>query len=131
MSGKPEQVQYRLQKAAETLAEVDVLLEKGYWNTAVNRMYYACYYAISALLIQNDVETASHAGVRQKFGQLFILTGLIDRGLGRHFSGLFEKRQKGDYDDFFDLDENTAKRLLAPSQELIRTVSILIEARTV
>ena len=98
---KPEDyIQYRLQKANDTIAETITLIENKYWNTAVNRMYYACFYAVGALLVQNGIETASHSGARQKFGQLFVHTGLVSKELGKHYSELFEKRQKGDYNDF-------------------------------
>ena len=124
---KSGQIQYRLKRAKDTLTEVDLYIENKHWNTAVNRLYYACYYAVSALLIQNQVETASHAGVRQKFGQLFVLPGLVSRDLGRHFSELFEKRHKGDYDDFFDIDEETALRMVEPSKILIKIIENLLK----
>ena len=120
-------IKYRLQKANETIAETKVLLENKFWNTAVNRMYYACFYAVGALLVKNDVETSSHSGSRQKFGQLFVKTGLISRDLGKHYSDLFEKRQKGDYNDFFDLDEETALRLYQPSIDFIKEIEKLFE----
>ena len=44
-------VSIRLQNAKETLDEVPVHIENGFWNTATNRMYYACYYAVAALLL--------------------------------------------------------------------------------
>ena len=62
-------VQYRMQNAHDTLNEVAVHKEHGFYNTAVNRIYYACYYAASALLIANGIEVKSHDGVRQKIGQ--------------------------------------------------------------
>ncbi len=34
-----------------TLSEVLDHIERGYYNTAVNRMYYACFYVVTALLI--------------------------------------------------------------------------------
>ena len=120
-------IKYRLQKANETIAETKVLLENKFWNTAVNRMYYACFYAVGALLVKNDVETSSHSGSRQKFGQLFVKTGLISRDLGKHYSDLFEKRQKGDYNDFFDLDEETALRLYQPFIDFIKEIEKLFE----
>ena len=36
---------YRMQRAKETLAEISNLRDMGYYNTAINRLYYACYYA--------------------------------------------------------------------------------------
>jgi uncharacterized protein (UPF0332 family) len=71
------------------------LIENQFWNSAINRMYYACFYAVGALLVLNGVETSSHSGMRQKFGQLFVKTGEINRDLGKHYSELFEKRHKG------------------------------------
>lgn len=41
-------------------------------------MYYACYYAASAILIANGVETKSHDGVRRMVGQDLVLKGIID-----------------------------------------------------
>jgi uncharacterized protein (UPF0332 family) len=89
-------------------------------------MYYACFYAVGALLIKNGSETSSHSGSRQKFGQLFIHTGLISRELGKHYSGLFEKRQKGDYNDFFDFDEQAVLQLYQPTIDFIKAVEVQI-----
>jgi uncharacterized protein (UPF0332 family) len=119
-------IKYRLLKANETITETKVLLENKFWNTAVNRMYYACFYAVGALLVKNGVETSSHSGSRQKFGQLFVHTGLISREFGKHYSELFEKRQKGDYNDFFDVDEETALRLYQPSVDFIKEIERII-----
>jgi len=53
-----------------------------------------------ALLIKNKIGTTNHTGTRLQFGQHFVKTGIIDKKLGKHYTKLFEKRQKGDYDDF-------------------------------
>lgn len=58
-------VRYRTENAHKTLDEVQSHIEMGYYNTAVNRMYYACYYAVSALLVANKFVTKSHEGVKQ------------------------------------------------------------------
>ena len=124
---KPDDyIQYRLQKANETIAETRILIENKLWNTAINRMYYACFYAVGALLIKNGVKASSHSGSRQKFGQLFIHTGLISTEFGKHYSELFEKRQKGDYSDFLDFDEETVLRLYKPSIDFIKEIEKLI-----
>jgi uncharacterized protein (UPF0332 family) len=73
------------------------------------------------------VAATSHSGVRQKFGQLFVQTGLMDRNLAKHFSELFEKRQKGDYNDFFDFDEQTVLDLYEPSVQFIKEIDSLIK----
>ncbi len=50
---------YRLQRAKKMIDEVEVHIENKFWNTAINRMYYACFYAVSALLVKHGVETSS------------------------------------------------------------------------
>ncbi len=119
---------YRLKRANETLAEVQILIENNYWNTAINRMYYAAFYAVGALLVQNGIETSSHSGTRQKFGQEFVKTGLVDSRLAKHYADLFEKRHKGDYNDFHDYDEETVLRLLPLTKEFIEQISLLINS---
>lgn len=47
---------YRLQRAKETMDEVESHIENKFWNAAVNRMYYACFYAVGALKHQAITE---------------------------------------------------------------------------
>jgi uncharacterized protein (UPF0332 family) len=118
---------HRIKKAFETIQEVETHIENKFWNTAINRMYYACFYAVGAILIKNQVNPSSHSGVRQKFGQLFVKTGIIEKTLAKHYADLFEKRHKGDYNDFFDFDEETVIRLFPKSKEFVEEIAKLIE----
>ena len=124
---KPEDyIKYRISRANETIEEVQTHIDNKFWNTAINRMYYACFYAIGALLAKHKIEVSSHPGVRQKFGEHFVKTGKFDKTLAKHFTELFDKRHKGDYNDFFDYDEETVLRLYKPSQELIKQIELLL-----
>ena len=117
---------YRIQKAKKTIVEVEIHIQNEFWNTAINRMYYACFYAVSALLVKHGIETSSHKGIRQLFGKMFVKTGEFDKNLAKHYTDLFEKRHKGDYNDFFDFDKETVIRLLPISKEFIRVIEDLI-----
>jgi uncharacterized protein (UPF0332 family) len=64
--------------------------------------------------------------LRQKFRDLFVKTGKIDRSIAKHYTDLFEKRQKGGYNDFFDYDEETVLRLFPKSIEFIEEIEKLI-----
>jgi uncharacterized protein (UPF0332 family) len=124
---KPEDyIKYRIERARETIKEVQTHIENKYWNTAINRMYYACFYAVGALLAKNKIEVSSHSGVRQKFGEYYVKTGKIDRNLAKHFTELFEKRHKGDYNDFFDYNKETVLRLYPYSKELIEQIEKIL-----
>jgi len=117
---------YRIQKAKETIGEVENHILNEFWNTAINRMYYACFYAVSALLVKHGIETSSHKGIRQLFGKMFVKTGKFDKELAKHYTDLFEKRHKGDYNDFFEFDKETVIRLLPISKEFIKKIEELI-----
>ena len=100
-------VMYRLERARESLEEANILLERGHGNAFVNRLYYACFYAVSALLLTRGLSSAKHGGVRSLFHQNFVKPRLIGTELGQIYDRLFDNRQKGDYADLvrFDPDE--------------------------
>ncbi len=68
---------YRMERALETLEEAVLLLNAGHTNTAVNRLYYACFYAVSALLLTQDMSSTKHIGIRSLFNRHFVKTGKI------------------------------------------------------
>lgn len=92
------------------------------WNAAINRLYYAAYYAVSGLLAKAGVETKTHAGIKTQFLLHFIKTGKIEMHLGKLYSDLFDWRQKGDYGDFFDFKEEDVRPLVEPVRALIDAV---------
>ena len=118
-SDRMELVSYRLQKARDTISEIDLLVDNKLWNTTVNRLYYACYYAVTALLVKNQITAQTHSGVRQMFGLHFIKTDVIDKDLGKFYSFIFNKRQTGDYDDFVDYTYEDVKGMIDPAKKLL------------
>ncbi len=124
---KRQLVIYRLDKAKDTLNEVEFQINNQKLNTAVNRLYYACYYAVIALLLNYDINAKSHAGVRQMLGLHFIKTGLIDEQSGDFYTDIFEMRHTGDYDDFIVFEQDKVLELLAPAQQLISQIELLVK----
>ncbi len=116
---RKELVKYRITKAKETLEEVKLHIKNELWSTAINRLYYACYYAVIALLIEKNIQTKSHKGVRQMFGLHFIKTGIIDNSLGKFFTDIYDLRQTGDYDDFIEFTKDDIMDLIKPANDLI------------
>ncbi len=123
---RKELIAYRIKRANDTLKEIDLLVDNQLWNTAVNRLYYACYYAVIALLIKNNIITQTHAGVRQMFGLHFIKPGLINKNLAKFYSDIFDKRQTGDYDDFVDFNKEEVISFIEPAKQLIKEIEKLL-----
>lgn len=117
---------YRLQRANETLEEADYNAKGGYFNTAINRLYYACYYAASALMLANELSATTHKGIKTLLSLNFVKTGIIDPKYGRIYQQLFENRQSGDYEDFVYCDQNMFNELRPEAEDFIKTITALI-----
>ena len=115
-------IKYRVEKADETFEVAELLVNNQKWNSAINRLYYAAYYAISALLVQAEINTKTHTGVKTQFFLNYVKTGKIDVALGKLYSDLFDWRHKGDYGDFFDFTEEDVLPTLIPTKTLIEAV---------
>ena len=119
-------VTLRLQRTKETLEELKSNMQLGYWRIAANRLYYACYYAASALLLKNNFTTHTHKGVMNQLSLHFIKKGLLTKEHGRFFKGLYELRQDGDYGDWKIIREEDIVPLLEPAENFISEIEKLI-----
>lgn len=52
-----------LQRSETNLQAAKDLLDKEYFDIAAARAYYAAFYAASALLLSQDIDTNKHSGV--------------------------------------------------------------------
>ncbi|MCP4457349.1 MAG: HEPN domain-containing protein [Cytophagales bacterium] len=120
-------VVYRIDKAHSELKEIQYLIDGACWNTATNRLYYACYYAVSVLLIKNGHRVSSHSVAISLFGEHFIKTEILSKKANRIYSELFQKRLSGDYADFFDNTEEFVLGIKPKAQELIHQITQIIE----
>jgi uncharacterized protein (UPF0332 family) len=119
-------IKYRADRSVETLKEAKAMIGNGFWNASVNRIYYSCFYAVSALLLLKSVETNTHKGIRQMFGLHFVQKGIVTKEDGRFFSDLYDRRQTGDYDDFINYDESTVTQLYIQADGFIKRILELI-----
>jgi len=99
-----EIIAHRLTRAYETLEEARMMAVAERWNAAVNRLYYACFYAVSALLLTKDLQSPKHTGIRGLFSTHFVRTGLFPKELAVLYNSLFDTRNESDYEDFFNAD---------------------------
>lgn len=116
----------RIRRSRETWEETKGIIEGGYWYAAANRMYYACYYMVTALLLRNRLDARSHGGVIGLFGLHFIKTGIVSPEFGKFYSKLFELRQTGDYDDWNVVTEADVMTLAPTAETFLDVLENLI-----
>jgi uncharacterized protein len=119
-------IAYRLERAAETLTEAQLMQREGHWNACANRLYYAAFYAVSALLIQGGHAAAKHSGIKAMFNQHYVKPGIVTKENGRLYNRLFDLRQEGDYIDFVSLDAETVGPLVGKTAVFIEMIQSLI-----
>ena len=119
---RQQYVNYRLETARKTAQAAHILGENGFWNSAVNRLYYAAFYAVNALLVDNEIHARSHSGAKSQFSLHFIKTKKLDIKYGILFSELFDWRQKGDYENLFEFDEASVRPLFKQVEEFVEAI---------
>ena len=92
------------------------------WQACVNRLYYACFHAVSALLALDELGSSKHSGVRSLFNHHFVKPGTIPKGVAAIYNDLFERRQEADYLDFAEFDETRVAPWLPQVQEFIEVI---------
>jgi uncharacterized protein (UPF0332 family) len=119
---RAEYVNYRIETAYQTFEAAKMLSDNGFWNSAVNRLYYSLFYAVNALLVSNEIQTKSHSSTKSQFSLHFIKTGKLDKKYGRLLSELFDWRQKGDYENIFDYKQDAVLPLFPQVREMIEKI---------
>jgi len=73
-------VELRLANAGEALRDAAALRQANSVRGAINRAYYAMFYAVLALFLKMGINarTSKHAGVIAMFDKEFIHTGKLD-----------------------------------------------------
>ena len=122
-------VAYRIERAFIALDQAKMNLQINCLEVTANRLYYAAYYAVSALLIAYGIRAKSHEGNIGQFGLQFVKTGIVSREMGRFYNNLFEMRLTGDYDDRFGLTEEEVTSKIQPTEDFINVVTQLAKQK--
>jgi len=119
---------YRLAKARRALASAKLLFDDHDEQAAAGRLYFACFHAVSALLLQLGLTPKTHAGVRSLFGLHVIHEGLLPTELGDLFIELSEARHKADYIDSLEIESAQVADWLPAVTHFIDAIEQLIPA---
>ena len=119
-------ISYRLERAQESLDDARLLADAESWNTCVNRLYYSCFYAVSALLIRDGLASSRHTGIRSLFNRNYVRTGVVSRELARLYNDLFEHRQESDYADFVRFQADQVRPWIPQTEAFIAHMAALL-----
>lgn len=112
-------VRYWWTKAEDSLSSAQRELQAGAFAFAMNRIYYAAFYAVSAALLERQASFKKHSGVRAAFHREFVKTGLLDIQWSKFYDQLFEDRQEGDYIALVDFEREYVLNQLARCRDFL------------
>ena len=119
-------VERRIERAYETWEETKEIVNSELWLAAANRMYYACYYLTTALLVSHGIDATTHTGVIRMLGMHFVSQGFVSKEMNRYYGRLFELRQNGDYDDWVMVSAGDVMPLFNQMEDYFNAIEPLI-----
>jgi uncharacterized protein (UPF0332 family) len=87
-----------IEHARQMLVVAEHNLNDGFHPSAINRAYYAIFYAANALLATQGLARSKHSGVISAFRQHFVKPSLIEVEYSRLYGRVMSDRQAGDYE---------------------------------
>lgn len=128
LSDEERQILVKLEKekALNTFAEIPILRQAGLWNNIANRLYYAAFHAVSALLLNDHHNIGTHQGAVVVLHQFYVKTGILSKQEGSFYSQLQTMRERCDYNcTYYATEEDTAPRIEQTKQFIDKVLDLI------
>ena len=116
-----------MKKARETYEDIGILINANRLNGAANRMYYAVFHAVCALLINDGHQVNTHKGSHALFNLHYIKTGILPKEYGQLYSQLQTMREESDYNCAYDVEIDELQQRFEPAKRLIEDIDKLVK----
>jgi len=118
-------INYWFEKAKEDLASAKENSSKGRQANAVRDAYFACFHALSSLLLKSGKTFHKHQEVRVALHRDFVRMKKIDSRWGKHYDWLYDNRQKADYRPLAVFEPDQVKEIIEQSEEFVAEIKRL------
>ncbi len=119
---------YRMEQARESLCASKMMLENDMIKDAINRSYYAAFYALKAVLAIEGKDFKRHKDVVAYFNKTYVANDKFPRELGRMIAKLQQLREKSEYDDFFIVSIEKAEQQVTSAENVIMEMERYLES---
>ena len=109
----------------------ELCFENQGYRDAVNRSYYATFYALRAVLALEGVDFKRHKDVVAYFNQHYVATEKFEREMGKRIGRLKTMREDCDYDDFYVIEQDEVLEQLRTAEIVIGAVRRYMESQGV
>ncbi|MCC6682804.1 MAG: HEPN domain-containing protein [Phycisphaeraceae bacterium] len=116
---RAKNVEFLAASARDALDSARAELAARRTRFAVNRAYYACFYAVSAVLLADKRHYVKHKGVKSGLHEFLILPGRLSVQQGRFYDALFAARHKADYAAMVIFDPEAVVSLISDAEKFV------------
>ncbi len=120
-------IRYRIEQAEESLEAAKILIDKKLARPAVNRAYYAMFYAVLALLAMRKMETSKHTGAIALFDREFVKQGVFGKDFSIWLHKAFDLRHEADYKADSQVTEDQAEMTLKNAVTFVNEVKTVLD----
>lgn len=122
MSEPQREIDLYMEHAQEMLEVAAHNIADGFYGSAINRAYYAIFYAANVLLATQGLARSKHSGVVAAFRERFVKPGLIEIEYSRIYGRVMDDRHASDYEIQLPTDAEVAKRDLTDARRFVERV---------
>jgi len=120
-------IEHNFVRAKSTFDDAVLLVEHDRLAAAVNRIYYALFYTISAMALSQEYHTKKHSQLIGWFNKEYIKTGIFDKKFGLTLHQAFDSRSDADYGSFVEFSKDEVTMMLNNAFEFIETIYDYLE----
>ena len=117
-------INLQIEKSEDAVSTAELLFSNKKFRGALNRIYYAVFYIVTALAIKHSFPTSKHTSLIGWFNKKFIHTDKVfDSKYAGFFKNLFDLRQENDYSFESELPStDEIDKYLFDAKEFIKVV---------
>ncbi len=97
-------------------------LDNSFYASAINRAYYAVFYAANAMISTQGLARSKHSGVIGAFRQVFVKSGIIEAEYSHIYGRVMDDRHLGDYEIKVPVTPDEAARDLEDARRFVNRV---------
>ena len=125
----PEEVGAHLERAVQSIQAARDLASTGYYDFAASRAYYGAFYAATAVLLSEGLESSKHSGVIAQIHQRLVKTGKLSKERGKDLNWLFELRGVGDYGGVAHVSRQQAEQAVEAAARFVDAIRVLLQTK--
>lgn len=119
-------IKYWIEKAHESIESAQNDYNAKRYTPAVRNIYYACFYALTSVLLNERLSFKKHTAVKAALHKKLIKPGILEPVWGKFYNKIFDRRHEGDYQPLHVFDKEEVNQLLDQAAGFISVMEALL-----